>query len=1421
MFLISRKPVLIGILICWLAMPAVSQTPVINEFMASNATTIADDDGDFSDWIELFNPASSPVDLTGCYLSDNASAPLRWQFPAGQIPAQGFLLVWASGKDRVGVGGELHTNFAISAGGEPLLLTAADGANRLDEVEPVALPSDISYGRVSDGAGDWYFFPEPTPGTNNSTSGLPELLEPPVFSNPGGWYPSDFDLAISTDHQGAAILYTLDGSEPVVANLDGNGPTYLVNYFYPNEWETSENTPRQNQTYLYTEPMHLDDRSQDENDLSDIITTYRTLPFPVYMWQRPQEKVQKAHVVRARALKDGHLGPTATATYFIHPDGASRYTLPVFSFTVDSADLFGYVEGLYVPGEIYFTSGGTEDQFVYAGNYYQSGSEWERPIHAALFSGTGQLEFSQNLGVRIHGNVSRTVPMKSLRLYARSRYDQSSSMDYPFLPNAVNYLGQPLTTYQRLLIRLGGNEMNLLTDAVAHQIMEPAQVGVQRSRPVVHFVNGEYWGLANIRDRQDEHYLAQYYGVDPDNVIILEAPWGQGSVSQVEVGEPEDILLYRDLYNYVVSNDMSDPAMYAPATALLDVDSYIDYNIMFIYLRNINWAGVSGFRYWRVRDVSSGLYEDGRWRVLVYDFDAALREPEFDFLLNFIHPEGGGNGWNTGNPAKTALLRNLLESAEFRHLFLNRFANHMNSTFAPPRVIDLIQARLGEISPEFAEHYTRWTRHATTAWYVNQNLAFAGQRPGYQRQHIVEHFDLAGTVDVTLSVNDLAQGKVQINTLVIDGALPGLSDPLQPYPWSGVYFQDVPITVTALPAPGHRFVAWLELGGGEPTLTLTPGMDPIVLTAVFASDANEPVVVHGWHFNGLPSGTLTEVAADVSLLGGAVLTYPGAGAGYMDRVSPGTELGALPDTPAGYALRARNPSDTRELVLTLPSTGHEELTLGYAVTRTSNGAEEHSVYCQVEESGEWHLVAESVAVSEQYEFFAQDLSVVAGTADNPDLVVKFTFGGASASGGSGNQRFDNVTLMGVALPGTNLPPQVFGPVALQSGIEGGALLALDLADVFEDPEGDPLVYGAVSADPTVATVLVSGSEVTVTPLLRGDVWVTVTATDGINDPAEHDFRVLIYPEAVVLAEGGYSFTEWDPDLPERTYPEHMLFLQSAVNDPGIGGPLLYPYWIAHDDYHADDQGTIGYPYNNTGRTRINGLDEEGISFINTGRGRDLGGALLALDTRGLLEAEVGWLGGTILPNSRIYAIRLQYRVGIEGEFSDVLASGAPVEYLRSETPGDVAIFGPHALPQELLGQEYLQLMWRYYHVEVTSGARAMLRLDEVQVSGTPDLTPVGPEHPLPAATALRGNAPNPFNPATEIRFSVKEGETGRLDIYDSQGRLVRSLGRYGAGEHRVRWDGTDGAGQRCASGVYFYRLGAESGNRVGKMALVK
>ncbi len=163
--------VIVGFVVSLCVAPAHSQTVVLNEVMASNGETLADEDGDYEDWIELYNPGPSAVNLKDFGLSDDYGDPFQWLFPDVVIEPNGFLLVWASGKDRQVPGEPLHTNFRIDREGEEILLTTPLGV-RIDELAPREIPRDVSLGRRPDGDGEWFYLHQPTPGQANRPAHL-------------------------------------------------------------------------------------------------------------------------------------------------------------------------------------------------------------------------------------------------------------------------------------------------------------------------------------------------------------------------------------------------------------------------------------------------------------------------------------------------------------------------------------------------------------------------------------------------------------------------------------------------------------------------------------------------------------------------------------------------------------------------------------------------------------------------------------------------------------------------------------------------------------------------------------------------------------------------------------------------------------------------------------------------------------------------------------------------------------------------------------------------------------------------------------------------------------------------------------------------------------------------------------------------
>lgn len=202
--------------------------PVISEFMASNETTLADEDGDFMDWIEIYNPDDEEVDLGGYFLTDDALIPNRWQFPPTILGPGEWLVVFASGKDRDV--GELHTDFKLSAGGEYLGLVAPDGVTVVSDFGEQYPPQfeDESFGAGDFGVG---YFDEATPGAENSDGRIPG----PQFGviRTGGERPEPFqDLVITASVSGAedvTLFYRLGfDDETAVAMTSDDGENFSV-----------------------------------------------------------------------------------------------------------------------------------------------------------------------------------------------------------------------------------------------------------------------------------------------------------------------------------------------------------------------------------------------------------------------------------------------------------------------------------------------------------------------------------------------------------------------------------------------------------------------------------------------------------------------------------------------------------------------------------------------------------------------------------------------------------------------------------------------------------------------------------------------------------------------------------------------------------------------------------------------------------------------------------------------------------------------------------------------------------------------------------------------------------------------------------------------------------------------------------------
>jgi len=472
-----------------------------------------------------------------------------------------------------------------------------------------------------------------------------------------------------------------------------------------------------------------------------------------------------------------------THTYFIN----EPVHLPVVSIVTDPANFFSNDRGIYVTG-----TNGTSGYCDSAIRNVKQ--DWERPVNVELYEVDGTLAFNQQAGVKIYGGCSRTrFPQKSLALFARREYGKGS-FAYRLFPD------KDIDRFESFVLRSSADDQvyTMFRDALSQSVLvEYMDVDVQAYRPAVLFLNGKYWGIHNIREKINEHYVTGNFGVDPQEVNVLE---GDGSVvAGTNAG-------YTALVNYANAYNMADPKRYEVVKAQIDIDQYIDYQIGHIYLAERDWPG-NNIKFWRA---NSGPY--ARWRWVNYDMDQCFMPGWINEDMILKTTTALGTAWP--NPEwSTRLFRNLLKNESFRNEFIQRYAYHMNTTFRPERLVEMIDQFQARIAPEIPRHITRWggqkdpdaletwmspTFNSVARWQqnVDQMRIFARGRPAAATRHVLDYFGLSGTSEISLQLDVPASAVLQINgKRLADG-------------FRGSYFNDIPVRVRATPTLGYTFSHW-------------------------------------------------------------------------------------------------------------------------------------------------------------------------------------------------------------------------------------------------------------------------------------------------------------------------------------------------------------------------------------------------------------------------------------------------------------------------------------------------------------------------------------------------------------------------------------------------------------------------------------
>ena len=650
---------------------ALNQTQVyISEIMSSSNQVKPFPDYSACDYVELYNASGEIRDLSGWGLSDNINWLSKWTFPQGTSIGPGeykvIMLDGYTGETQNAA--RLRASFKLSrAGGEMVTLSSPDG-QVLDRVYLPEIPTDISFGRTL-GADGFFYYNAPSPGAANG-SGFSGFTTRPLFDVPSGLYKGKLSVSLSSD-PGATIRYTTDGSIPTVDNGT-----------------------------VYTGPI----------------------------------EITGTMVIRARAFQAG-LQPsdTATGSYFME----LYHTLDVVSLVCDPEELWNMETGLLSDAQDHSSRNkknpsATEvlKQTVSEDGKKKSVIPFQTPVYRTygkddrqgyveiLSSKTGEAYISQGIKMDLMGDYSLDMPQKSFKIRAQAALG-GKFFDYPLFED------RDYTFYKSFTLRNSGNDCvwTRVSDGVQTRLVDKyldANLLTLAWRPVVVYLNGEYWGHYNMRERKDRFSIGQYEGLDLEsdkeileNITILRAGWGVVQGSNAE---------YRAMLKEIEAlKPNSSAADLQYLYDHIDIENYIDWYAIKMFFSDSDPGNIMFYKL---------PTEGAKWKCLLFDLDYGLFNSGFDSPKSYLKEKGMGQQ-NINN----TIFRKMIESDVIRDQFLTRLGEIFRILTSDVMIQELEECT-ALIEPELTMHYQRWAGHPDTKYLNSDSPSTASGLMRYWRQRV-------------------------------------------------------------------------------------------------------------------------------------------------------------------------------------------------------------------------------------------------------------------------------------------------------------------------------------------------------------------------------------------------------------------------------------------------------------------------------------------------------------------------------------------------------------------------------------------------------------------------------------------------------------------------------------------------------------
>lgn len=687
---------------------------VINEYSCSNVSGYTDNYGSYEDWIELYNSSAVSVNLAGYYLSDKATNPTKWQFPAGvSIAANGRLIVFCSGNDIV-VGANIHTNFKLTQTKPESIVFSNTSATILENIVLLPTQKNHSRGRQTDGSATWSLFLTPTFGSANSGS-VQEYVSTPVFSQQAGFNTAPVSLTITCATAGATIRYTLDGTEPTSTSTVYSG---VIN-------------------------------------------------------------IASTTVVRTKAFSSLPGVPPSfiqNNTYFIN----ASHNLAVLSVYGDNVNtLFG----------------GTSLQPDAAIEYFDKNNQFR--VEATGIANK-------------HGNDSWAYNQRGIDFVTKDQY----GYDYALRWKLFNYKNR--NEFQRIIIKALANDNYPFENGGAH-IRDPyvstitqrgnLYLDARTYEPCVLYVNGQYWGLYDMREKVDDADFTDYYFNSDEKGVQMLKTWG-GTWS--EYGGAQAQTDWDNLMNYILTNNMALQSNYNYVDSLYNTKSLVDYFILNSYVVCSDWLNWNT-EWWRGINPNANKK---KWRYCLWDEDATFGHyinytgiPDQSAQADPCNPEQLGD---MGGQGHVPILNALINNATFRQYYVSRYADLSNTVFSCTNMQFVLDSLIALSAPEMPAQIARWGG-TVAAWQANVLTLknFIDDRCAAMSQGMIDCYTLTGPYNINFQVDPPNTGKIKVNSIWVPT-----------YPWNAVYYGNIETILNAdATAPGYTFDFWELVDAVVPNIT--------------------------------------------------------------------------------------------------------------------------------------------------------------------------------------------------------------------------------------------------------------------------------------------------------------------------------------------------------------------------------------------------------------------------------------------------------------------------------------------------------------------------------------------------------------------------------------------------------------------------